>query len=189
MLGPWSIGEAFKPADGLTFERFPPTNPLHLTVRGIKVSTVLFCGNIMTDANTLGRYVLSLLKTGAFNPLSLETLTLFCHTLSAGRNAYGGREIDREALVPHFTAHLMKAARLTLPQKDLGFVESDIIIHLAKSGNPDTYIDTTHQVFQKPSFIRHCERTPRARTEGNVSWRCCRCSWRRGYAFNSPQGR
>jgi hypothetical protein len=101
MLCPWSLEDGFSPAEGMDFQRKDTDDGSHLIVRGIELSTVLFCLPEYRTDN-----LRDLITCGIFDTISMESLELLSRTLTCGRNAYGGREKRRRELIPHLAAFI-----------------------------------------------------------------------------------
>jgi hypothetical protein len=130
MLAPWSLDDAFSPAKDFKLHRYTCNTPGHLAIGGFQISTVVFCGENMSqsrsDAESVVRFLVS---QKSFKTASRGVLALFARTLSAGRDAYGSREKDKAAPVSHFAAFLKR-----LYQQEPDEEGSDISIPIQSSG-------------------------------------------------------
>jgi hypothetical protein len=78
-LGPWSLNDSFKPYLGVSFRRRSFDDASQLTVIGIKVSIILWCG----DTTSLQNIVDLLIDTQSIRLFSELTLELLPRTLAA----------------------------------------------------------------------------------------------------------
>jgi hypothetical protein len=151
MLSPWSLDEKFSPADGLSFQRKSTDEVTHLVVKGIELSTVLF---------QLPHYrnikLWELIACGEPALISIKTLEFFSHTLTCGRNSYGGRETQQRALLPHLAACICadkERFSTRMPTVSDRILDISNIKVLAEGGAPEIFEEAAKNVSHNTSLF------------------------------------
>jgi hypothetical protein len=148
MLSPWALDDCFNPGGDLAFKRMPSIDPSHLALEGICISTVLWSGlDLAAKFAMEWQDVFRLLHSGAFDPLSQSSLELFARTLSAGRDAYGAREMDKSAYVRHFAALIERSRPEDVENANPVFLDA------ATGGEPDQFLQIVDTICEGRTFF------------------------------------
>jgi hypothetical protein len=161
LLEPWDLHGGFNASHGLEFNRCNPSDPIHLAVEGISVSTVLWRGgNLYNSAHEQSSWsvlngsatedILFLLKSKACVPAASETvdhsftptvLEAFSRVLTAGRDVHGRRETDPSKALGPF------AASLCFDFWEEGFsAERQVLDDLARGAHPASFTQIAETV-------------------------------------------
>ncbi|KAL8303203.1 hypothetical protein RB597_005193 [Gaeumannomyces tritici] len=110
MLGHWTIGDDSQPEGALPFQRYETASPDCLQVRGMELSTIVWCGQGIDDVSQWVRKMMfgSFFCAGEADDPALDRIGFLARTLCAGRTAYGSKVRDGgAALARHLVAYML----------------------------------------------------------------------------------
>ncbi|KAL8369894.1 hypothetical protein RB595_000309 [Gaeumannomyces hyphopodioides] len=115
MLGHWTIGDDSEPERALPFQRYETASPDCLQVRGMELSTIVWCDQVMprNNSNSVHQWVRKMLfgtlfRAGEEEDPAPDRISFLARTLCAGRTAYGSKVKDGgAALARHLVAYML----------------------------------------------------------------------------------